>query len=127
MMQGRLRVLLRHAGPIDPGDTKAECRSAHAVPTIRGHKQDVTRGRAETVRDHTIDLRVRLVDADRVHRQDRTALPAARALYDDNPAFNDSVDETHGMIRIFEVEFRPSEVLFQMELTSPRRVVQLGC
>ena len=38
----------------------------------------------------------------------------------DNPAFNDSMDETHGMIRIFEVEFRPSEVLFQMEPESYR-------
>jgi hypothetical protein len=30
------------------------------------------------------------------------------------------VDDTHGMIRIFEVEFRPSEVLFQMEPESYR-------
>jgi hypothetical protein len=51
----------------------------------------------------------------RVHRQDRTPPPSPRALYDDNPAFNDFVDETHGMIGIFEVELRPSEVLFQME------------
>lgn len=56
----------------------------------------------------------------RVHRQDRTPLPSSRALYADNSAFNDSVDETHGMIRIFEVEFRPSEVLFQMEPESYR-------
>lgn len=51
----------------------------------------------------------------RVHRQDRTPPPSPRALYEDNPAFNESVDEAHGMIRIFEVEFRPSEVLYQME------------
>lgn len=51
----------------------------------------------------------------RVHRQDRTSLPSPRAPYDANPEFNDSVDEAHGMIRIFDVEFRPSEVLFQME------------
>lgn len=56
----------------------------------------------------------------RVHRQDRTPPPSPRALYDDNPAFNDSVDETHGMIRIFDVELRPSEVLFQMEPESYR-------
>jgi hypothetical protein len=36
-------------------------------------------------------------------------------LYEDNTAFDDSVDEGHGMIRIFEVEFRPSEILYQME------------
>lgn len=56
----------------------------------------------------------------RVHRQDRTPPPSPRALYTDNLAFNDSMDETHGMIRIFEVEFRPSEVLFQMEPESYR-------
>jgi len=51
----------------------------------------------------------------RIHRQDRTLPPAPRALYEDNPAFNESVDETHGLVRIFDAEFRPSEVLFQME------------
>ena len=51
----------------------------------------------------------------RVHRQDRTPPPSPRAMYEDNAAFNDSVDEAHGMIRIFDAEFRPSEVLFQME------------
>lgn len=51
----------------------------------------------------------------RVHRQDRRSPPSLRALYDDKPAFNDSVDEAHGMVRVFEVEFRPSEVLYQME------------
>jgi hypothetical protein len=56
----------------------------------------------------------------RVHRQDRTPPPSPRELYADNPAFNDSMDETHGVIRIFEVEFRPSEVLFQMEPESYR-------
>jgi hypothetical protein len=53
----------------------------------------------------------------RVHRQDRT-LPqptVSGILYEDNPAFNDSVDELHGMIRVFDAQFRPSEVLFQME------------
>jgi hypothetical protein len=51
----------------------------------------------------------------RIHRQDRTLPPSPRALYEDNPAFNESVDETHGIIRIFEAEFQPSDVLFQME------------
>jgi len=56
----------------------------------------------------------------RVHRQDRAPPPSPRAFFTDNPDFNDSVDETHGMIRIFGVEFRPSEVLFQMEPESYR-------
>lgn len=56
----------------------------------------------------------------RVHRQDRAPLPSPRALYEDNPGFNESVDEIHGLIRVFDVEFRPSEVLFQMEPESYR-------
>lgn len=56
----------------------------------------------------------------RVHRQDRTPPRSPRALYTDNPAFNESVDETHDVIRILEVEFRPSDVLFQMEPESYR-------
>jgi len=56
----------------------------------------------------------------RVHRQDRTPSPSPRAMYDGNQAFNDSVDETHGPIRILEIEFRASEVMFQMEPESYR-------
>lgn len=56
----------------------------------------------------------------RVHRQDRTPPPSPRAFYNANEPFNDSVDESHGMIRIFEVEFRPSEVLYEMEPESYR-------
>lgn len=56
----------------------------------------------------------------RVHRQDRTPPPSPRKLYAGNQEFNDSVDETHGPIRIYEVELRASEVLFQMEPESYR-------
>jgi len=56
----------------------------------------------------------------RVHRQDRTPPPSPRALYDENQAFNDSVDETHGPVRILEIELRASEILFQMEPESYR-------
>jgi len=56
----------------------------------------------------------------RVHRQDRTPPPSHQVLYNDYAEFNESVDEAHGMIRIYEVEFRPSEVLFQMEPESYR-------
>ena len=51
----------------------------------------------------------------RVHRQHRTPPQAPRGIYEDNVEFNESVDESHGVIRIFDSEFRPSEVLFQME------------
>ena len=56
----------------------------------------------------------------RVHRQDRTPSPSPRALYEANQAFNDSVDEAHGPIRIYDIELRASEVLFQMEPESYR-------
>jgi hypothetical protein len=56
----------------------------------------------------------------RVHRQDRTPSASTRMRYEDNADFNDSVDQTHEVIRIFEVEFRPSEVLFQMDPESYR-------
>jgi hypothetical protein len=56
----------------------------------------------------------------RVHRQDRTPPRTSGPTYTDNPVFNDSVDEAHGSIRIFDAEFRASEVLFQMEPESYR-------
>jgi hypothetical protein len=55
----------------------------------------------------------------RVHRQDRMPRQTSPD-YGDNADFNDSVDEAHGLIRIFELEFRPSDVLFQMEPESYR-------
>lgn len=51
----------------------------------------------------------------RVHQQDRTPPPLPKEVFDNNTAFNDAVDEKYGKIQIFEAEFRPSEVLFQME------------
>ncbi len=35
--------------------------------------------------------------------------------YEDHPAFNGYVDEAYGIIKIFETQFRPSDILFQME------------
>ena len=48
----------------------------------------------------------------RVHHQDRTP---RLVVFDDNVAFNEHLDETFGPFRIFEAEFRPSEVLFTLE------------
>ena len=50
----------------------------------------------------------------RIHRQDRTPPPSPRALYDDNPKFNESVDEAHVIVRIFDEEFLPSHVPFEL-------------
>ncbi|MCA3748325.1 MAG: abortive infection family protein [Rubrobacter sp.] len=51
----------------------------------------------------------------RAHSQSRTPLPSPRDEYEANDSFNDYVDEIHDMIQIFDAEFRPSEVLFEME------------
>jgi hypothetical protein len=51
----------------------------------------------------------------RVHRQDRTPPTPPGLSFDTNTAFNDHVDATHGPIRIFDSEFRASEVLYQLE------------
>jgi hypothetical protein len=56
----------------------------------------------------------------RVHRQDRMLPANPAAEYDQNAVFNDAVDETHGMISIFDIEVKPSEVLFRMEPESYR-------
>ncbi len=50
----------------------------------------------------------------RVHRQDRTPTLSRRALYDENPAFNESVDDGHDVVRIFNEEFLPSRVLYEL-------------
>lgn len=51
----------------------------------------------------------------RVHRQDRTLPSASEPAFDHNGTFNDHVDETFGPFTVFDVAFRPSEVLFRME------------
>lgn len=52
----------------------------------------------------------------RIHRQDRTPAPKL----EDSPAFNESVDELFGSIRIFDSDFPASEVLFEMEPSTYR-------
>lgn len=51
----------------------------------------------------------------RVHRQDRTLAPASGPRFDDNDVFNNHLDETFGPFRVYEVELRPSEVLYRLE------------
>jgi hypothetical protein len=50
----------------------------------------------------------------RVHRQDRTAPATARLKYEDNGEFNAYVDEAHALVRIFEEDFEPSRILFEL-------------
>lgn len=51
----------------------------------------------------------------RVHRQDQEPTATPTLEYDDNPEFNDYVDDTHESVKIFEAEFRPSEILFRVD------------
>lgn len=41
----------------------------------------------------------------RVHRQDRASATRVQLQYESNPVFNNAVDEAHGSIQIYEVEF----------------------
>lgn len=51
----------------------------------------------------------------RVHRQERGPLPNARLEYDRNEAFNTYVDEGNEEVRVFDLTYRPSEVLFAVD------------
>lgn len=58
----------------------------------------------------------------RVHRQDRMLPKITPALrYDDNPDFNDYINEMHEQVRIFDEEFLPSKVLFELA-TEPYKI-----
>ena len=50
----------------------------------------------------------------RVHRQDRTPPGTDRLKYDDNAAFNEYVDDMHELVHIFDEDFRPSKILFEL-------------
>ena len=50
----------------------------------------------------------------RIHQQDRLVSQSTRMEYDKNGEFNAFVDEIHESVRIFEEEFMPSRILFEM-------------
>jgi len=51
----------------------------------------------------------------RVHRQERAPIPSQRLEFGDNEDFNVYVDEANGQVKIFELAYRPSEVLFAVD------------
>lgn len=51
----------------------------------------------------------------RVHRQERLTEVGARLEYDDHAEFNQYVDEVHEAVKIFGLEYKPSEVLFRVD------------
>jgi abortive infection Abi-like protein len=50
-----------------------------------------------------------------VHRGYPASAPAQPLGYEDNAAFNEYVDENNETVRIFDLEFTPSDVLFQLD------------
>lgn len=56
----------------------------------------------------------------RIHTQDRNSPTSPDSSNDRNSEFDRFIDESHDTIRIFESEFSPSEILFQMEPDSYR-------
>jgi len=50
----------------------------------------------------------------RAHCQDRTPLTSTIYRYEDNDEFNAYVDEAHDSVHIFEEDFQPSRILFEV-------------
>jgi hypothetical protein len=59
----------------------------------------------------------------RLHLQDRTQPGVPRLAYEDNIGFNDYVDEANGPVRIFDLNYQPSEVLFSVDLEAYRTLL----
>lgn len=59
----------------------------------------------------------------RVHLQERTVVPVPKLALDDNEAFNAYVDEANEGVRIFELKYRPSEVLFSVDQDAYRELL----
>jgi Abortive infection C-terminus len=51
----------------------------------------------------------------RIHCQERTPMQPSQLVFADHEAFNAYVDEANAIVRIFELEYRPSEVLFSCD------------
>jgi len=51
----------------------------------------------------------------RQERTERTTVQVSQSVFDDNEAFNSYVDEANAAVRIFDLEYRPSEVLFNCD------------
>ncbi len=56
----------------------------------------------------------------RIHRQDQSRPTVVALRYEDNETFNDFVDDEHGEVMILEFKYRPSEVLFRVDLEAYR-------
>ena len=59
----------------------------------------------------------------RLHLQDRTPPDSLRLAYEDNVSFNDYVDEANEAVRIFDLSYQPSEVLFSVDSEAYRTLL----
>src|SRR6266849_9572605 len=50
----------------------------------------------------------------RVHKQDRVPPPSSRPRYENHPNFNEYIDGSHESVRVFEEDFQPSRILFEL-------------
>jgi Abortive infection C-terminus len=50
----------------------------------------------------------------RIHKQDRVPPPSSRQRYEEHSDFNDYVDDSHERVRVFEEDFQPSRILFDL-------------
>lgn len=56
----------------------------------------------------------------RIHRQDLSRSKLTPLNYDNQPEFNDWIDNQNDLVRVFTLEYKPSEVLFNMDLQAYR-------
>jgi len=54
------------------------------------------------------------------HRQDQRRPVVLPLRYEDTDDFNTSIDEDHGEVRILDLTYRPSEVLFRVDIEAYR-------
>lgn len=83
--------------------------ASHGVDSLRPTMQSVQALLAAQAADAIVGFLYR------VHRQERDTLPLARLEYEDNDDFNSYVDEVNDEVRIFDLAYRPSEVLFAID------------
>ena len=60
----------------------------------------------------------------RAHSQDRALLPEVRLHYDQQPDFNEHVDSTNDISRVFSFEYKASEVLFYVDNNAYRTILR---
>lgn len=59
----------------------------------------------------------------RLHLQDRTRPDVSRLAYEDNVEFNEYVDDANEAVRIFDLRYQPSEVLFSVDSEAYRTLL----